>query len=95
MKQVVAGLRLKSEKLTFISKSTVYEDNAGAIVVATCPRMTPSSKFIAVKYHWFRDHVGKNFEIEKIDSEVQLADIFTKGLREEKFVKIRKLLCGW
>jgi len=41
------------------------------------------------------EKLTKDFEIEKIDSEVQLADMFTKGLKEEKFVKIRKLLCGW
>jgi len=29
------------------SKSTVYEDNNGARTVATCPRLTHTSKFIA------------------------------------------------
>ena len=41
--------------------------------------MTPSSKHTAVKYHWFRQHVGKEFVILKIESENQKADIFTKG----------------
>ena len=35
------------------------------------------------------------FVIKKIDSELQLADILTKGLSEENFVRLRKLLCGW
>ena len=31
----------------------------------------------------------------KVESSKQLADIFTKGLQGEKFLAIRKLLCGW
>ena len=58
-------------------------------------RMTPTSKHISVKYHWFRQHVGKEFMISKIESENQKADIFTKGLQGQIFVRIRKLLCCW
>ena len=60
---------------------TVYEDNNGAIVMTTSPRMTPTSKHIAVKYHWFKQHVGKEFLIRKIESENQKVEIFTKGLQ--------------
>ena len=86
---------IDNEKLKFVSSSTIYEDNNGATVVATSPRMTPSSKHIAVKYRWLRQHVGKKFVIWKIESENQKADIFTKGLQGQIFVRIRKLLCGW
>ena len=86
---------IDSEKLKFVSISTTYEDNNGAIVVETSPSMTPKSKHIAVKYHWFRQHVGKEFVIQKIESENQKADIFTKGLQGQIFVRIKKLLCGW
>ena len=80
IKKVIYNLGIDSEKLKFMSSSTIYEDNNGAIVVATSPRMTPTSKHIAVKYHWFRQHVGKEFVIRKIDSENQKAYIFTEGL---------------
>jgi len=84
------------KKIKFISKSTVYEDNNGAIRVATCPRLTPTSKFIAVKYHWFRQHVeNKDIEIEKVDTKLQKADVFTKSLTGQSFVDSRKLVCGW
>ena len=66
IKEVIDNLGIDSENLKFVSSSTVYEDNNGAIVVAKSPRMTPSSKHIAVKYHWFRQHVGKEFVIRKI-----------------------------
>ena len=76
---------IDSEKLKFVSSSTIYEDNNGAIVVATSPRMDPASKHIAVKYNWFKQHVGKEFVIRKIESQNQKADIFTKGLLGQLF----------
>ena len=92
IKEVIDNLGIDCENLKFVSSSTVYKDNNRAIVVATSPRMTPSSKHIAVKYHWFRHHVGKEFVIRKIESENQKADFFTKGLQGQIFVRIRKLL---
>ena len=64
--------------------------------MATGSMMTPTSKHIGVKYHWFRQHVGKEFVIRETESENQKADIFfTKGLQGQIFVIIRELLCGW
>ena len=91
----IDNMGIDGENLKFVSRSTVYEDNNGSIVVATSPRMTPSSKHIAVKYHWFRQKIGIEFVIRKIESENQKADIFTKGLQGQIFARIRKLLCGW
>ena len=93
-KEVIENLGIDSEKLKFLSSSTIYADNNGAIVVATSPRMTPISNHIGVKYHWFRQHVGNEFVIQKIKSENQKADIFTKVLQGQIFVRIRKFLCG-
>ena len=95
IKEVIDNLGIDCENLKFVSSSTIYEDNNGAIIVATSHRMTPTSKHIAVKYHWFRQHVGKEFVVRKINSENQKADIFTKGLQGQIFVRIRKLLCSW
>ena len=54
IKEVIDNLRVYSKNLKFLSSSTVYEQNNGAIVMATSPRMTPTSNHIAVNYHWFR-----------------------------------------
>ena len=62
--------------------------------VVTFPRMTASSKHIAVKYNWFRQHAAKEIVIQKIDSENQKTDIFTKGLQGQIFARIKKLLCS-
>ena len=58
IKEVIDNLVIDSEKLKFVSSSTIYDDNNEAIVVATSLRMTPTAKHIAVKYHWFRQHIG-------------------------------------
>ena len=94
-KEVIDNLVIDSENLKFVSSSTIYKDNNGAIVVPTSPRMTPTSKHISVKYHCFRQHIGNGFLICKIESENQKADIFTKGLQGQIFVRIRKFQCGW
>ena len=86
---------IDSDNLKFVSSSTIYEDNNRAIAVETSPMMTPTPKHIAVKYHWFRQNVGKEFVMRKMESENQKADIFTKGLQGQIFVRIRKFLCGW
>ena len=59
--------------------------------MSTITRITPTSNQISVKYHWFRQHVGKELLIWKIKSKNQKADIFTKGLQSEIFVRIRKI----
>ena len=63
IKEVIKKLGLDSEKLNFVSISNVYEDNNGAIVVSTIPKMTLTTKHIVVKYHWFRQKYGNEFFI--------------------------------
>ena len=53
MAKIVTGD--KNVKMT--AKSDVFEDNNGALTVATMPRIAPQSKFFAVKCHFFREHV--------------------------------------
>jgi hypothetical protein len=77
--------------------STIFEDNNGALGLAQAPKMTPRTKHIGIKYHWFRSHIGpeEGIMLKKVESESQKADIFTKGLVQEKFESVRKLLMGW
>ena len=39
IKEVIDNLGIDNEKLKFVSISTFYEDNNGAIIVATSPRI--------------------------------------------------------
>ena len=41
--ELLQGMGIDSGKLKFISKCTVFEDNNGAIQVATCPKLTPQA----------------------------------------------------
>ncbi|KAG7369081.1 reverse transcriptase RNA-dependent DNA polymerase [Nitzschia inconspicua] len=84
-----------------VFRTTVHEDNAGALALAHLEpgRVTPRSKHYAVKLHWFRSKLvaaGPHpITIVKIDTALQRADILTKALTKNKFVVIRKQLCGW
>ncbi len=77
--------------------STVFEDNNGALSLAKSPKITPRTKHIGVKYHFFRSKIGEEHGIltEKMDTLEQIADIFTKGLPLAQFQALRKLLCKW
>ena len=48
IKEVIENLGIDSEKLKFVSSSTVYEENNEAIFVATSPRITTTSNHIYV-----------------------------------------------
>ena len=95
IKELIDNLGIDSEKRKFVSRSTIYKESNQSILVSTSSRMTPTSRHIAVKYHLFRQHVGKEFAIRNIESENQNTDVFTKGLKVELFFSIRKLLCSW
>jgi hypothetical protein len=77
--------------------STIFEDNRAAQILATTnpPRLTPRSKHIAVKYHWFREHLSDKIKIKAIGTNDQKADIFTKALSRVQFEKARSLIMGW
>ena len=81
IREVIDNLVIDSDNLKFVSSSNIYEDDNGSIVVATNPRITPTSKHIAVKYHWSRQKVGKEFVIQKIESENQKADFLPKDYK--------------
>jgi hypothetical protein len=51
------------------------------------------AKHIKLKHHFLRDHVEKGeIEIKFIDTERQLADIFTKLLDSSRFASLRENL---
>ena len=77
--------------------STIFEDNTGCLSLAKAKRMNPRTKHIATQYHRWHQHATEDngIEIKHIRSEMQKADIMTKGLRREIFLCIRHLLCDW
>ncbi|KAL2327532.1 hypothetical protein Fmac_020959 [Flemingia macrophylla] len=65
-------------------------DNTAAINLSKNPVMHSRSKHIEIKHHFIRDYVQRGtIELLFINTEEQLADIFTKPLPEDRFVSLR------
>ena len=93
----------KLSKVDFIQKynritktySIIYEDNRGALELAREPKLRPRTKYIAMKYHHFRNAIIKGqIKIFSIDTKEQQANIFTKPLPKPQFEKLGKLIMG-
>jgi hypothetical protein len=77
-------------------KCTVFEDNNGALILATNQRITSRTKYFHVKWHHFWHHITNgDVEVLKIATTEQLADYLTKGLTREAFEYLRKQVQGW
>ena len=93
---VIKILSLESNNFKYTTKSKAFGDNSGTLNVAKCSRMTSGSKSISFKYPWLHENIHNGeYTVEKIAGDIQNADIFTKGIQGEIFLKTRKLLCGW
>jgi hypothetical protein len=58
--------------------------------------MTPRSKSITIKYHWFRNHLKQGkIEMRTVESALQRANILTKALPCPQFELERKLIMGF
>ena len=97
VKEILSEYGFKTERVKYFTHSTIFEDNQGILTVATSPRYTSTSKCIAVKYHFFCDKIGedKGIVLKKVESENQIADIFTKGLTAQVFEPLRRKLMVW
>ena len=75
---------------------TVFEDNSGALELARMPKMRPRTKHINQSYHHFREHVErKEILIQATPTNEQMADILTKPLPADTFIKHRRTIMGW
>jgi histone deacetylase 1/2 len=72
-----------------------FEDNSGALEMAQTHKPRPRTKYINVKYHHFRAHVGKTITIHKIDTKDQIADGLTKPLDVIAFQRFRNRIMGY
>jgi hypothetical protein len=72
-----------------------FEDNSGALEMAQTHKLRPRTKYINVKYHHFRAHIGKTITIHKIDTKNQLADGLTKPLDVIAFQRFRDRVMGY
>ena len=99
VEEIAMGFDVKYDRRARIW-SKVFEDNQGAIAVANRPDLTARTRHLHTKYHHFKEHLGidsngNGIEIRYIDTKQQIADIFTKGLGNEDFKRLRDMLMGW
>jgi len=74
----------------------VFEDNSGALEIATTHKYRPRTKHLNVKLHHFRDYIiRKEISVCPIDTTMQQADYLTKPVNQAILEKLRPLVMGW
>jgi hypothetical protein len=72
-----------------LSKVPLLCDNESANRITDNPVEHSRTKHIDIRYHFLRDHQQKgDIKIAYVDTQNQLADIFTKPLDEKTFSKL-------
>ena len=85
-------LRKLTTKLGHMSSgpTIVYEDNQSTISMCKNPQYHGRAKHIEIRHHYIREQVSnKMIEVKYCPTNKMLADIFTKGLRQEHFCRLR------
>jgi len=77
----------------FLDNIPIRCDNTSAINLSKNPIQHSRTKHIEIRHHFLRDHVQKrDCVLEFVDTNNQLAYIFTKPLPKETFFAIRREL---
>jgi hypothetical protein len=93
--ELANGLSLSAD-ITSSIKCTVFEDNSGALLLATNQKISARTKHFLVDWHFFWQAVNdQEVTVVKIDTKDQQADFLTKGLARELFESNRKSVQGW
>ena len=80
--------------------TTIHEDNAAALQLATTRHLTSRTKYFHTKSHHFWQWVEENsagphaVTIQKVDTKLQDADYLTKALPAEAHIANRKRVQG-
>ena len=75
--------------------TTIYCDNQPSILLAENPLIHQRSKHIDIKYQFIRDEIKKNtIKVQYIQSENNVADVFTKPMTKLKLSNFIKMIVG-
>jgi len=71
----------------------IYVDTSSAIALAKNPVFDDKSKHIDTRFHYLKDCIAnKKVEVKYVKTQDQVADIFTKPLKYDVFVKMRDMV---
>jgi len=74
----------------------VFEDNSGALEIATIHKTRPRTKHMNCQVHHFRHYVDSGeITIHPIGTDDQSADMLSKSVILTKLIKFRKFIMGW
>jgi hypothetical protein len=99
MKEINVFFPLYLPSPRFVIK--VREDNKSCIAMAQNLKISPRTKHIAIKYHHFHKHVITQsnpngfLQIDYSSTDDQIANIFTKPICNDIFMRLQQMLLGW
>ena len=73
----------------------VFEDNSGAIEIATNHKWRPRTKHLNCRLHHFWSYVPHSISIQHIPTDKQPADMLTKAVDQSTLSRHRTWLMGW
>ena len=77
---------MKDIGITFTKPAIIYYDNTWIVKISKNPIFHSKTKHIDIKYHVLREKVvEKEIKLEYINTEEQIANIFTKALLKDTF----------
>ncbi|MBW0528375.1 hypothetical protein O181_068090 [Austropuccinia psidii MF-1] len=69
------------------SKTTLYNDNSGALTISKQATLNNNTKHIKVRYQYLRElALKKQLDIVQVSSEDMIADVLTKPLGVQKML---------
>jgi hypothetical protein len=88
--------RIISKVSTPLIHCKLFEDNKGTMEMANILKMAPRTKYLNIKYHFFRQNVQKGIlQVLHIKEADQAPDIFTKALDLISFQKHHYKIMEW
>jgi len=77
--------------------ATVYQDNQSTLaMIDNGQSRSDRTRHINIRYFWMKERVDTgDVVLEYIPTELMLADILTKPLQGDKFLRLRQLLLNW
>ncbi|GAU32405.1 hypothetical protein TSUD_220940 [Trifolium subterraneum] len=84
----------RKEPVVALSTFILKVDNMSAIDLAKNPIAHGRSKHIEMRFHYLREQVGNGkLKLEHCKTDLQVADVLTKAVTVETFIRLRNLMC--